>query len=178
MRLSMRAAALAAGAAALWLAGCATPPVADAGLHWTSGRLSLRVDASGEQAARSLEAGFDLRGDGEQGELRLATPLGMQLARARWTRDEAVLDLGRGESRYPSLESLSRAALGETLPLRALPDWLAGRPWPGAAAQPSAEGFEQLGWQISLAGWAHGRVEALREQPPRVLVRVRLAPAG
>lgn len=173
---SMRAAAAAVAAAAL-LQGCATPPVADEGLPWTSGRLVVRVDASDAQAARSLDADFDLRGDDEQGELRLSTPFGTRLVRARWTRDEALLDLGQGDTRYPDLESLSRAAVGEVLPLRALPDWLAGRPWPGAATQEEPEGFVQLGWQVSLVRFAEGRIEALREPPPRVLVRVRLHPA-
>ncbi len=171
------AAATAALVAAVLLQGCATPRVADDGPPWMSGRLSVRVDANAGQAARSLDAGFALRGDDEQGELRLATPLGTQIARARWTRDEALLDLGQGETRYPDLESLSRAAVGEVLPLRALPDWLAGRPWPGAAVRPGPEGFEQLGWQVSLARLAERRLEALREQPRRVLVRVRLEPA-
>lgn len=179
MRTTMRAAAgLAAVAALALLQACASAPRSGEGLPWTSGRLSLRVDASAAQAARSLEVGFDLRGDGVQGELHLATPLGTRLASARWSRDEAVLDVGRSEQRYPDLESLSRAALGEALPLRALPDWLAGRPWSGAKAHRLPDGFEQLGWQVSLARFDEGRIEALREQPPRVQVRVRLESAG
>lgn len=176
----MRVAALAAGAllAVLTLAGCATRPPADASWPWTSGRLSVRVEATPVRPATSLEADFDLRGDSRRGELRLSTPLGSRLATTRWSADEAVLDTGQGETRFADLDALSRAALGEVLPLRALPDWLAGRPWPGAESASRPAGFEQLGWQVSLAAWADGRIDAVREQPPRVTVRVRLERGG
>lgn len=160
------------------LPGCATRPAADAAAPWTSGRLSLQVEADATHAARSLSADFDLRGDGQRGELHLSSPLGNRLATARWSPDEAVLDLGQGERRYVDLESLSRHALGEALPLRALPDWLAGRPWAGAPAQPQTDGFTQLGWQVGLAGLGDGRIEAVREQAPRVQLRVRLVRQG
>lgn len=162
--------------AGLVLAGCAVVPPADPA--WTSGRLSVRVAASPDRPAASLDAAFDLRGDGRQGELRLDTPWGARLATTRWSADEALLDTGQGEVRYPDLESLSRAALGEVLPLRALPDWLSGRPWSGAASLPLPAGFEQLGWQVSLAAFADGRIDAVREQAPRVVVRVRLERAA
>ncbi|MBX3601937.1 MAG: outer membrane lipoprotein LolB [Rubrivivax sp.] len=166
-------AALAVGAL---LAGCATPPRESA--DWTVGRLSLRVDAGEAQAAQSLSAGFELRGDGREGELRLSTPLGNRMAEARWSPGSAVLDDGRGERRFATLDELSRAALGEPLPLAALPDWLAGRPWPGAAHATTAEGFEQLGWQVATARRADGVVEARRAAPPAVWLRVRLEEAA
>ncbi|MCA0244154.1 MAG: outer membrane lipoprotein LolB [Proteobacteria bacterium] len=160
------------------LGACATPPGLDAAMPWTSGRVALRVDASAERPAHALTADFELRGDAERGELRLSGALGGRLATTRWSAGEAVLDTGQGERRYPDLESLSRDALGEALPLRALPDWLAGRPWRGAASQAQADGFVQLGWAVSLAGFAEGRIDAVREAPPRVTVRVRLERAA
>lgn len=162
------------GVVMLLLAGCATRPAADASMPWTSGRLSVRVDASGERPASSVSADFDLRGDSRRGEMRLTSPLGSLLATARWSPEGALLDLGRGETRHDDLDSLSRDALGEALPLRALPDWLAGRPWPDAPSQPGADGFEQLGWTVSLGGLAEGRLDAVRTQAPRITVRVRL----
>ena len=161
-------------AAMLVLAGCATRPAADAAFPWTSGRLVLRVDATPERPAQSLSADFDLQGNSTQGELRLNSPLGSRLATTRWTAQGAVLDTGQGETRYPDMDALSRQALGEVVPLRALPDWLAGRPWAGAASQARTDGFAQLGWTVSLAGLAEGRIDAVREDPPRVTVRVRL----
>lgn len=162
------------GAVAALLAGCATRPDADATMPWTSGRLSVRVDAVAERPASSVSADFDLRGDSRRGELRLTSPLGSLLAATRWSPDGATLDLGRGETRYADLDSLSRDALGEVLPLRALPDWLAGRPWPDAPSQRNDEGFEQLGWSVTLTGMAEGRLDAVRAEAPRVTVRVRL----
>ena len=164
--------------AALMLGGCATRPPADAAMPWTSGKMSVRVEASADRTASQVSAGFDLRGDGQRGELRLSSPLGAVLASARWSATEVVLDTGQGETRYPDLDTLSQQALGEVLPLRAFPDWLAGRPWAGAQATPVAGGFEQLGWAVSVAGLADGRVEAVRAAPPKVTVRVRLEGAG
>jgi outer membrane lipoprotein LolB len=172
----LRAAGLAL--ALLALSGCATRPPADAAMPWTSGKLSVRVDATADQAASNVSAGFDIRGDGQRGELRLSSPLGAVLAAARWSATEAVLDTGQGETRYPDLDSLSQQALGQALPLRAFPDWLAGRPWAGARADAIAGGFEQLGWTVSVAGLPDGRLEAVRAAPPKVTVRVRLEGTG
>ena len=139
---------------AVLLAACATPPPAPGEAPWTSGRLIVRVDESAGQAAQSLSAAFELRGNGESGELRLNSPLGTRVVQ------------------------LSRQALGEALPLAALPDWIAGRPWPVAPHVMAAEGFEQLGWSVRLARLAEGWIEARRAAPPQVLVRVRLDESG
>jgi hypothetical protein len=97
-------------------------------MPWTSGRLSVRVEATADKSASNVSADFDLRGDSSRGELRLSSPLGAVLAATRWSATEVVLDTGQGPTRYADLETLSRDALGEALPLRAFPDWLAGRP--------------------------------------------------
>jgi outer membrane lipoprotein LolB len=158
---------------ALGLAACATRgPATDSPL--TSGRLSLRVEAEAGRSAQSLSAGFELQGDGGQGELRLLSPLGTQLASARWAPGLAELRTPEGVARFESLDELSQRALGERLPLAALPDWLAGRPWPGAPYLAQADGFEQLGWQVGLARLAEGAIDARREAPPAVSLRVRL----
>jgi outer membrane lipoprotein LolB len=168
------------GAAALavlctLLAGCATrvPVPAEAG--WTSGRLSVQVAAHEQSVARSVSAVFDLRGTGERGELRLSTPLGTQIAVARWSPGEAWLLTPGSEARYADLAALAQDALGEALPLQALPDWLAARPWPGAAFRALPAGFEQLGWSVDAAGFGEGRIDAVRETPPpRVQLRARI----
>lgn len=162
-------------AAAALLGACATPPpvLVDGGAV-TSGRLSLRVEAIADRAAQGLTAAFELQGRAERGELRLLSPLGSQLVSARWAPGSAVLDTPAGRQAYASLDELSLQALGEVLPLAALPDWLAGRPWPGAAHQAGTNGFEQLGWRVDLARHAEGWVLAQRDAPPAVVLRIRL----
>jgi len=168
---------LLAGLAATLLAGCATRPP-DAAGGWTTGRLALRVEATADKPAQSLSAGFELRGDSREGELKLLSPLGTQLASARWAPALALLVTGEGERRFGSLEALSREALGEPLPLAALPDWLAGRPWRDAPHTVRDDGFEQLGWIVTTAALADGQVLARRSAAPVVTLRVRLdAPA-
>jgi outer membrane lipoprotein LolB len=167
--------ALLAATVALFATGCATTPAADEALGpWTSGRLSLRVDATPTQPAQSLTAAFELRGSGRHGELRLLSPLGTQQAAARWSPGGAVLTTPEGSRVFPGLDELAREALGEPLPLAALPDWLRGRPWPDAPAVATAGGFEQLGWAIGLGRLADGFIEARRAAVPPVQLRVQI----
>jgi len=162
--------------AALALAGCATLPPPEPGT--LAGRMALQVDAYQDRPAQLLSASFDLRGNADRGELRLSTPLGTTLAAAFWGPGEARLVTPQGERRFDDLDTLSRDAFGESLPLRALPDWLNGRPWPGAAepARPlqPGPGFVQLGWTIDLARFHTGQVLAWRAGPPRVRLRAQL----
>lgn len=161
-------------AAATFLAACATPQAPAENSLVTTGRLSLRVDAHADRPAQGMTAAFELQGHADRGELRLMSPLGGQLVAARWAPGQAVLDTPAGRQSFASLDDLSLRALGEVLPLAALPDWLAGRPWPGAAHQISAAGFGQLGWRVDLAKRAEGWISAYRDAPPAVSLRVRL----
>lgn len=168
--------------AALALAGCVTLPPPEPGT--ITGRLALQVDAHQDRLAQSLSAGFELSGDAERGELRLSTPLGTTLAAAYWGPGEARWVTPQGERRFDDLDALSRDAFGENLPLRALPDWLHGRPWHGAAEpalplQPGP-GFVQLGWTIDLGRFDAGQLLAWRAGPPGARLRVLLdtAPSG
>ena len=172
------AALLSALLTTLTVTGCATPPVpTDGSTASVSGRLSIQVDASPGQAANRFTAAFDLTGTAEQGKLQLNSPLGLTLASAQWGSGEALLVTPNGERRFPDLETLSRVALGENLPLRALPDWLKGRPWPGApshALTSNMPGFDQLDWRIDLSRFSEGWVSADRHSAPVVALRVRL----
>lgn len=163
--------------AAVALAACATPqPRGEAVV--LSGRLSVHVAAlPPDEPARSMSAHFELGGNAERGRLNVSTPLGTRVAEARWSPSEATLvRAGGGETAYPDLDTLTRAMLGETLPVAAWFDWLAGRPWPPAASEASAAppGFRQLGWQVDLAGFGDGLVVARRDAPPAVTVRAKL----
>lgn len=170
---------LAWGAAcAALLSACATVPASAPVL---SGRLAISVAASAASPARGFNAAFDLQGDAQRGRLDLSTPLGPRLGSAAWAPGEAVLDDGQGVRRYANLTALAQDLLGEPLPLQALPDWLRGRPWPGAAHQANqagTDGFEQLGWTLDTSQLADGRLQATRAAPPAVTLRVRLTPGG
>ena len=163
-------------AAVVIAAGCAIAPTAEPGAQILSGRLSVRVDATPNTAASSVSAAFELRGDGRQGQLDLSTPLGSVLAQARWSPGRVVLATPGSERSFTDLDALTREALGESVPIEAMFDWLRGRPWPGApsVANPSAPGFSQLGWSVDLARFDEAWIAAQRASPPAVQVRARL----
>ena len=167
--------ALLAAMLASSLAGCsALAPRPDGPADTLAGRLSLRIDG---QPQRSISAGFELSGTPAQGQLLLSGPLGTTAARARWSAGQAVLSSAGRDTPFADLDSLAAAALGESLPMAALFDWLRGRAWPGAPASARGDrtaGFEQLGWQVNLARWAEGWVEAVRSAPPAITVRAKL----
>lgn len=167
----IRGALAAVVATAAMLGGCATkPPLAAIEGDRFSGRLALKVEGD---AARSMSASFELEGGPQRGRLALTTPLGTQVALARWAPGEVVLAGSGGERAYNDLDELSRDALGESVPLAALFDWLRGRPWAGAPARETAAGFEQLGWQIDRQRMAEGLIVVTR-QAPAVTLRVKL----
>lgn len=168
MRRRLAAAAL---LAAGLLAGCAGLGVRPPGVDLLSGRLSVRVEG---QPERAFNAAFELQGDAEAGALALTTPIGTQVARAEWSRQQVQLHTREGSRSYADLESLSVDAIGERLPLAALFDWLRGRPWPGAPSQSASQGFEQLGWHVDLARQGEGLVVAERAAAPVVTVRAKL----
>jgi outer membrane lipoprotein LolB len=167
-------------AAALLLGGCATvpPPQGVAASAVLAGRMTVHVDATPTTEARNVTATFDLQGSAEQGKLDLATPLGTVLAQARWSPGRVALVTPQGETRYATLDDLTRQVLGESLPVAALFDWLRGRPWPGAPSTPNGApaepGFQQLGWTVSLARFDEGLIAAQRPQAPAVSVRAKL----
>ena len=170
------------GLVGLMVAGCAVPPPAAPLALTAAGRLSVRVEGSAARPSQSMSAAFEWRGDGERGELTLFSPLGTQMALARWSPGRALLVTPDGEARFDKLDDLAERALGERVPLTAWPDWLAGRPWPGAGSVPTAgaggAGFEQLGWNVDLSRHGEGRIEARRAAPPAVLVRIVLDDEG
>lgn len=173
----------AAMGAVLSLSACVTaPPRAPNAAAPLQGRMALRVAESPSGPAQSVSASFELSGHEHQGELRLFSPLGTVLALAQWSPQGVTLDSGQGPQAYATLDELSRSALGESVPLAALPSWLKGQPWAGADVQWQVAAGEAGGPRFWQADWlvdasrldSEGWVEARREQPPAVLLRIRL----
>lgn len=165
----------------LLAAGCATRPPASG--ESISGRMAVQVAATAKEVARQLSAGFELRGNGQAGELDLVSPLGTVVARARWEPGRVEVATSDGTRRFDSLSEMARRTLGEPIPLEALADWLRARPWPGSDHTAIEGGFEQGGWQVDLQRAAEGFIVAQRQSPaPTVTLRVRLdtppAPRG
>lgn len=163
---------------AMAMAGCASPRTAPtASGESLSGRLSVRVDATPTAPAQSVSGSFELLGTPQAGQLNLTSPLGTQVAQARWDGSRATLRTSEGETTYDDLDQLTRDMLGQPMPVAALFDWLRARPWPGATSQARADGqpgFVQMGWDIDLTRHSEGWVSARRAGPPVVLVRARL----
>jgi len=164
------------------LAGCSTltPPDDQPSGELLAGRMSVQVAATDTEPAHSLSASFELSGTPQRGRLDMNTPLGSTVARARWSPAAVVLDTPQGQTRHATLDEMTRAVVGEALPLPALFDWLRGRPWPGAASvscvAPEPAGFSQLGWRVDLSRFDEARLVARRVAPPAVTVQVKLDP--
>ena len=183
MTLSFRGAGLLA--LALLLQACATHPPPLPGHVW-SGKLGVRTDAAPNSPARSMSGQFELSGNASSGQLILTSPIGTTVARARWSDPVGAqaepsrieLEADGATTRYATLEDMMQRAIGDQLPLAAMFDWLAGRPWPAAPVQRAADGssFDQLGWHVDLAQLAGNQlIDAQRPQPaPALHVRVKL----
>ncbi len=170
-----------AGVTLALLAGCShlpqnAPPAYEAqatDAHY-EGRLAVRVESDPK---RSFSAQFALDGSGNAGRLTLSTPMGNQVALARWLPGRVWLVNSDGTREFDGLDALSRETLGEDIPLVAFFDWLGGRPWPGSPSTPlssDALGFRQLGWEVRLDRYAEGLLVAQRQQPSAVTLRAKL----
>lgn len=190
-RLERRAQRLGAVLALALLAACAqipqrsaeglpsaampSPPAAAASF---SGKLSVQVPPQpGQRVAQGGSGSFELTGDAGEGQLMLSTPTGSLLARVVWTPTSVSLEQPREQRSFDSLDALTLDLLGESVPVAALFDWLAGRPWRGAGATtlpaPGA-GFEQLGWRVETDRLAEGVLVASQLGGRHATLRVRL----
>jgi outer membrane lipoprotein LolB len=154
----MRRRVLATALVALWVSGCAvSPPPATEARHW-SGRMALSVASEPPQ---HFQAGFELMGNAQTGQLRLHSPLGQLLAVAHWTGEQARLERGRDTWLYPDMRTLTESLTGTALPMEPLFAWLQGEP---AALE---------GWEADLSRHADRRIVARRLQPtPAVTLRL------
>lgn len=144
------------------IAGCAhrtgaTAPNDAQKTFWT-GRLGLQIESEPPQ---SFFASFELKGQAEQGELMLTSPIGSTLAVMRWRPGEAVLESGGELKRFDSVDTLLEGSTGAAIPVSALFDWLNGK------------STSLNGWTADLSQQANGRVEAVRAAPlPATKLRI------
>lgn len=178
--------AAAATSVALALAGCATPapptpPGVGEQLREWSGRFSVIRSPVDPRAQRESASGrFALTARGGVAAprpalaLALYSPFGQTVATAlRPVRGDASLRLHDGrEMRAPSLDELLAQALGYTMPVERLPNWLASDFEQVLAHGADGRPREALdsGWRIRLDD---GRWSFERDDPAgRVLVRL------
>ncbi len=145
------------------IAGCASKqsargPIDQKADAW-AGRISLQV--AGEPV-QSFSASFELKGQPENGELTLISPLGSVLGILRWSPGEAWLDTGNQRvQRFSSIDELMERSTGAAIPLSALFSWLQGT---NAIVS---------GWSADLSRHGEGRIVARRTLPaPEANLRV------
>lgn len=125
-----------------------------------NGRLALQVEG---QASQSFSALFELRGNPDQGELALLSPLGNKLAQLDWQHGQARLVSAQETRTSASLDTLLQEVTGTQIPVAVLFSWLKGIPATAA------------GWRADLSGLADGRLTAHRDTPlPPATLRVAL----
>jgi len=161
---------------ALLLAGCASAPLAPAEQRW-SGRFSAL--ATQGDWRESVSGRFLLEQRGPQYSLELATPIGGTVARIEAGPEGArARGVQIAETRGPDADALSQELLGFALPVRGLPDWIQGRPYPGPSLMRD-DTLEQDGWKIRvLERDVHGQPRRLlferAESPSAPAVRLQL----
>ncbi len=115
-----------------------------------AGRISLQIQS---EPAQAFFAGFELKGQAENGELTLTSPLGSILGIMRWSPGEATLMQGGSIRRFASTDELLAQATGAAVPVSALFDWLGGK------------NTSTPGWLADLSQQANGRIMAKRVSP-------------
>lgn len=122
------------------------------------GRISLQIQSEPTQA---FFAGFELKGQAENGELTLISPLGSILGVMRWSPGEATLMQGGNIKRFASTDELLAQVTGAAVPVSALFDWLGGKNTPTP------------GWLADLSQQGNGRITAKRIEPaPLIDLRI------
>ncbi|WP_454055736.1 lipoprotein insertase outer membrane protein LolB [Cupriavidus sp. Marseille-Q8015] len=163
--LRSRRLALLCVAAPLWLAACAsvTPTRGfDAGETARTEHYSGRFAANYVRYGRNegVQGSFRWEEQGRNVRLDLVSPLGQTLAVITSTPSGATLDLPNEAPRNaPEVDSLMEQALGFSLPVAGLRDWIHGRPTPGTPANATRDvkgrldTLAQNGWTVRYVDW-------------------------
>lgn len=163
--LRSRRLALLCVAAPLWLAACSTITPSrsfDAGESARSEQYTGRFAANYTRYGRSegVQGSFRWQEQGRNVRLDLISPLGQTLAVVTSTPSGATLDLPNEKPRNaPEVDSLMEQALGFSLPVSGMRDWLHARPAPGAPASVTRDNsgrpdtLKQNGWTVRYVAW-------------------------
>ena len=144
------------------LVGCGTTPTRpyepQSGI-W-QGRISIYIEEIDKP--QSYIAGFLLKGSNNKGSLEVYNPVGSTIAQLSWNGNTAQLYDGNKTTYAESLNELLAQVFGTPLPTEALFSWLSG------------QAMQAQGWQVNLARYAQGRIEATRDWPQPV-TRMKIA---
>ncbi len=156
---------------ALSVAACATPEAPREPASVTPQPQSAAWTITGRVAVKSgennLSGQFEWQHRGANDELLLSSPLGQGVARIVRDAEGVVLERPNEPLRRAAdAESLTQAALGYTLPLSGLVDWIQGQP---DAARLYERRFDADGKvaQIRQDGWVIDYLQYLRDAPER-----------
>lgn len=152
----------------LWLAGCATAPVAvvaesERAASWAlTGRLGIQTDT------QSLSGNLDWRHRPDIDVIVLATPLGQGVARIERRPGEVVLEIpNQALRRAADAETLMQDALGYSLPLTGLVWWIQARPDPLRPADVIRDAAGRVG-RIVQDGWTIEYLQYTENRPRKL----------
>lgn len=179
---------VAAAAAVIALAACATPSLPEIAPDLSPdafsrvGRFAITVTHD-DGKTEAVQGGFAWRDDGRRYQLDLTNPLGSTEARVQGRPGSALLLRADGSRlRAGDPDALVEDALGSPVPVGGLRDWLRGRLMATQAndlkrdCQGRPESFDQDGWRARLSRYdAQGpRLLVLRREEARRAISVRL----
>jgi outer membrane lipoprotein LolB len=158
-----------------------------------SGRLSVNYQKDGQPG--SVTGNFNWMQRPGRIDVSLASPLGQTIAKISVTPQEAVLTQGARAPRVaPDIDTLSAQALGWTLPVSGLRDWLQGYAQDAdgkrfAASPAHSSVVTRDGWRLRFVSWQDGagahpqprRIDAERGAPltsDEVAIRIVIDPAA
>ena len=156
-------------------AGCATmppplpaDPVPPLSANWTlQGRIGVQA---GEQ---SLSGQIHWQHSVETDEVLLTSPLGQGVARIVRDADGVALEVpNQPTRRAPDAESLTREALGYTLPVAGLAWWVQARPDPDSPFVATRDAAGRLA-QLKQHGWVIDYLQYAADGRPRRLAVAR-----
>ena len=132
------------------------------------GKLGVKAQANSGNLSISWEQ------NNEAYEIGLYGPLGVTVAEVSGDADGAILTLpDHPPLRASSPEALVQEAMGYPLPVSPMRFWVRGMPAPGEFFEATADGFRQLGWQVTIRQrdiWGPVKIQIQRPEVRLLLV--------